>query len=77
MEMVILTWSFHRSVKRIRWKQGYGIILKTNSFPRYEGITIMVIFPKALFLFGVSHTALASDVTVVLQTSPLFLLDTL
>lgn len=59
MEMVISTWSFHRSVKRIRWKQGYGIILKTNSSPRYEGITVIVIFPKALFLLGVSHTTLA------------------
>lgn len=47
MEMVIPPWSFHRSVKRIRWKQGCGIVLETNSFPRYEGVTVTVTFSKA------------------------------
>ena len=53
VEVVILTCSFHRRVKWIRWKQGYGVILETKSFPRYEGVIISVLFPKALFLLGV------------------------
>lgn len=49
-EIVIPTWSFHRSVKRIRWKQGYGSVLETNSLPRYEGVPAVTVFSKAPFV---------------------------
>lgn len=70
-----MTWSFHRSVKRI---QGNGIVWETKSFPREEGVPVTGVFPKALFLLGVlldglPRVALASDVTVVSLAFLLFL----
>lgn len=39
-------------------KKGYEIILETKSFPGMMGVTVIVIFPKALFLLGAPYNRL-------------------